>query len=165
MALKSSFVPDPFHLLTRAEGAVDDADLADHHRRVSGMCGLVDGTRELVDLRGADLRGVTGHGIRRLADLVASQSPRPTRLRRVAIIGDTDLAYGLGRMYEAHLAHSATAVAVFRDASEARRWLFAPDGHGGDDDDDGGTDRDGPGRYRFSGGSPGARLAQRLNWS
>jgi hypothetical protein len=124
MTLQSRIYARPPHLLTWATGPVDDDALRRHFEHVAAMPDLPPDGRELTDLRGANLRGVTAEGIRSLAERARGAAARPSRLRRVAILVDSDLAYGLGRMYEAYCLPGTVLVAVFRREDEARRWLF-----------------------------------------
>jgi len=47
--------------------------------------------------------------------------------RRCAVIGATDLAFGIGRMFEMITEPSFRKTMVFRDLEAANRWLDAPD--------------------------------------
>ncbi len=48
---------------------------------------------------------------------------------RTAIVGNTDLAFGMARMYEAHAAVTGVKVPVkvFRDRASAEEWLLLAD--------------------------------------
>jgi hypothetical protein len=47
------------------------------------------------------------------------------QIRRCAIVADSDLAFGIGRMFATMARRHFGAVSVFHDAGEADRWLLA----------------------------------------
>lgn len=86
---------------------------------VAGFDEVIDMTAvERIDLPSAD-------AVRQLAALSASMDD-PEALSKFAIVAPQDIAFGLGRMYEAHRAmnpRSAKEVGVFRTMAEALAWL------------------------------------------
>ena len=89
----------------------------------------VGGYDEIVDMTGASrIREATPERIRELAKLAASMDV-PDAASRLAIVAPADLAYGLGRMYEAFRQFAKSpatkSVAVFRTRAEADAWLAA----------------------------------------
>jgi len=86
---------------------------------VAGFDELIDMTAvERIELPSAD-------GVRQLAALSASMDD-PGTASKFAIVAPQDIAYGLGRMYEAHRAlnvKSSKQVGVFRTMPEALAWL------------------------------------------
>jgi hypothetical protein len=86
---------------------------------VAGFDEVIDMTAvERIELPSAD-------GVRQLAALSASMDD-PEAPSKFAIVAPQDIAFGLGRMYEAHRAMSAQSakeVGVFRTMTEALAWL------------------------------------------
>jgi hypothetical protein len=86
----------------------------------------VAGYDELVDMTGVEgFLEPTRDSLRGIADL-AARMDTPGTTTRLAIVAPQDLAFGLGRMYEAYRGlheRSTKQVAVFRSLEEAVRWL------------------------------------------
>ncbi len=78
------------------------------------------GTRELIDTRRATETELTTADLRYLAE---RDTKRPTRISKVAIVADSDVGFGLARMYQSLSDGQETEVSVFRDEGEARAWL------------------------------------------
>jgi hypothetical protein len=72
--------------------------------------------RCLIDFTGADVSKLTGPIVRDLAGL-------PPRFKRLAIITNPGLAYGLARMYQASATYGR-AIGAFRTVETARTWLL-----------------------------------------
>jgi len=83
---------------------------------------------ECVDLSAAaDVTDATDENMMELAGL-AVQLDDPAQPTRLAIVVNSDLHYGLARMYEAYRSmqpKSVRQVSVFRSREEALRWLEA----------------------------------------
>jgi hypothetical protein len=76
----------------------------------------------IIDLREVRKFDVTANVVRQIGDMLRDVEPAGVR-RRVAIAAPTDVTFGMARMFEAFRAGGGTDYAVFRDMSEARRWL------------------------------------------
>lgn len=112
-------------VLAEGRGAVTADDIFAYQREVWSRAD-VNGYDELVDMTGVDaIVEPSSDGMRRLAELSAQMDP-PSSGTKFAIVARQDLAFGLGRMYEAYRAlnqRSTKEVAVFRSREEALRWL------------------------------------------
>ena len=73
----------------------------------------------LVDLRSADGRNVTSAGVRALAQRPFAISQASRR----GIVVESELHFGMARVYEALRQTEGGAVRVFRDYDEAVRWV------------------------------------------
>lgn len=116
-------------VVATATGDLGAEDFFVYQRDAWGGAG-VGGYDEIVDMTGASrIREATPERVRELAQLAASMDV-PRAASRLAIVAPADLAYGLGRMYEAFrgLARSPATktVAVFRTRAEAEAWLAGP---------------------------------------
>jgi hypothetical protein len=76
----------------------------------------------LSDMRGIERVEVTAGGIRRL---VHEESSHASELaaRRLAIVTDSPVAYGMARMYQMLAENTGGAIQVFRQIEEATAWL------------------------------------------
>lgn len=107
----------------RCEGVVDDEQLLRfYEQQVADRWLLVDYHRELVDGRGITFLVVTVRGHERLVDLVRRNADL-VQGRRVAMLADQDLVYGVFRMWEGQQDDLDYIVRVFRDNDEAIAWL------------------------------------------
>lgn len=80
---------------------------------------------EILDLRQVTSFELTSRGIKALAQ-IASHADAPDVRTKLAIIVDTNLAFGLGRMYEAYrhsVPGSAKEVRIFRNCLDAFEWI------------------------------------------
>jgi len=113
-------------VLSHAQGRVIAADIRSHMERLSLDSSVPIPYRELYDARAslgydassADLRSLGLQSIGFGERFVGG---------RVAMIADQDLAFGLGRMFEAYTQKSRFEFRVFRDPDKARAWLLSPE--------------------------------------
>jgi hypothetical protein len=114
-------------VLAEGRGAVTAEDIFAYQREAWSRAD-VSGYDELVDMTGVEkIVEPSSDGMRRLAAMSAQADP-PIGGTRFAIVAPQDVAYGLGRMYEAYRGlnkRSTKQVAVFRSLEEALRWLSA----------------------------------------
>ena len=86
----------------------------------------VQGYDELVDMSGVtDMPTASTDRIKELATLAAAMDPKATS-SRFAIVASADIAYGLGRMFQAYRdlnPRSTKEVSVFRTMEEALAYL------------------------------------------
>jgi hypothetical protein len=78
---------------------------------------------ELVDCTGATTN-ITGDEIRELAQERERVDRRQRRPGPVAIVAQTDVFFGMFRMFDT-LTEQIRPIRVFRDVAEAERWLGA----------------------------------------
>jgi hypothetical protein len=106
-------------------GVMTDDDVSAYPRSVRSRADVA-GYDELIDMRDvAQIALPSGHRARELAQTSAAMDDR-ARPSKLAIIATQEVAFGLGRMYEAYRsldARSTKQVAVFRDAAEALYFL------------------------------------------
>jgi hypothetical protein len=116
-------------VLAAAHGAITEADLLGYQRTVWSDPTIA-GYGELVDMSDvATIKTPSVAGMRTLAALSASMDT-PQSPSRFAIVAPGDLAFGLGRMYQAYRelkTGSRKQLAVFRTRDEASEWLAGVD--------------------------------------
>jgi hypothetical protein len=116
-----SFVQDDARrtVHTTVTGAVQVADIIGHF---DAACrGQTLGYTELIDARGATKPYLTAADIWRAATLVRNTGIQH-RFGRRAVVVDTDVTYGLTRMFATLLA-DCFPLEVFRDRNAAEDWL------------------------------------------
>ena len=74
------------------------------------------------DLRGVESLDLTGEDIRAIAE-ADIRSAANDRDIIVAIVGESDVVYGLARMYQAFVDEASWKVEVFRDMEAAKAWI------------------------------------------
>lgn len=127
--------PDPGVVVTVWTGPATDAQMQDSHRALYASPSWRPGMHELVDLRAADLSGITLQGMRELAAIVGRAVAGSTEPPfRTALLVSSALEFGMARLYEGHQADAVGDVQVFRTEHEALGWLGLsgwPTGEGG----------------------------------
>lgn len=126
MSVRDHFDAEHNLLTVVLEGAIEDEDLLKYARRVTEGADIPSGHDELIDLRTAEEARVSSPTLRRVADLFSGSDRTPERTR-VAIVAETDVAYGLSRMYQAFRSESPLDLRVFREMADARAWLELPE--------------------------------------
>jgi hypothetical protein len=83
------------------------------------------GMGELTDCRRVERVEITGEGLQRLAEATARLLDGREIAWKVAVVvsAESDLMFGLSRMYELLREGSPEHVRVFRDIDAAERWL------------------------------------------
>jgi hypothetical protein len=124
-------------VFTTACGTVTAEDLFGYQREVWSRPDVA-GFDEVVDMSEVEeIAEPSAKQIIALAELSAEMDVRST-VSRFAIVAPQDLAFGLGRMYEAYRGlnrRSTKEVAVFRVRQDALAWLGIQDqGQGSDKD-------------------------------
>ena len=114
--------PETHVVCTRAWGIVTDDDLLGHLRRMIELFG--DGT---LDESWAQLADFTG--VESFANLssdaifgLAQRNPWPPLSKR-ALVTSSDIAFGLGRMYQMFAGELGEQLRIFRSLSEAQDWI------------------------------------------
>jgi hypothetical protein len=112
-------------VVARGSGVFTDEDVFRYQREVWSRPEVA-GFDELVDMTAVESIAVPSAArVRDLAALSASMDP-PSAPSRMAIVAPQDIAYGLGRMYEANREmdeRSTKKVEVFRTLEEALAFL------------------------------------------
>jgi hypothetical protein len=113
-------------LFVRLEPPVSAEAFLEWARALNEDSSLPAGRRELIDLSDVEGSDIAGESLRELADAFRSQD-RTHGQTRIALLVSRDIVFGLGRMYQAYRGENGVDLEVFRDGSEARRWLDLPD--------------------------------------
>ena len=78
------------------------------------------GTPELLDLRDVTEIDVTSEQIRSIAHV---ERQGPNRISRMAILVDSEVGFGLSRMFQVLAEETSYEIKVFRDIDDCRKWL------------------------------------------
>jgi hypothetical protein len=112
-------------VIAEGSGTMTDEDVFGYQRNVWSRPEIA-GYDELIDMRRVEQIALpSNERMQELAGLSAGMDPRSSS-SRFAIVAPTDLAYGLGRMYEAYRGldnRSTKQVKVFRSMDEALAFL------------------------------------------
>lgn len=128
MPLSVRVVPEQRLVWLVGSGVVTDEELLAYVEEYLEGKGL-GGYDELVDLRGADLLGVSVAGLSRVAERAAGSDPG-SRLVKVALLVEQPLALGLSRLYQGlrEAKGGSRLVRVFLQEEEALDWLGLREG-------------------------------------
>ena len=107
---------------TVMSGVVRDAEQLDTYAVLRAAPDAERSLPAIIDLREVRTFDVTANVVRQIGDMLRDVEPPGVR-RRVAIAAPDDVTFGMARMFEAFRHGGGTEYAVFRDMSEARRWL------------------------------------------
>jgi hypothetical protein len=115
-------------LITTWVGEVRDAVLIEFYEKIRADPSFDHKFREIVDLRQADLSGVTAEGLQRLNELHTDHMSKFKEVKptKAAIIASEALSYGLSRMYSGK-SDEMIETNVFKISGEALAWLELPD--------------------------------------
>ena len=119
--MPASYTIDPSRslILSRGWGVLTDADLRDHYRRLLADAAFDPAFNQLIDLYDVDRYEVSTEMIRELA-LMRVFLPGVRR----AFVVDKELLYDMTQMLGAYAElPEGGEVAVFRDLTDAERWL------------------------------------------
>jgi hypothetical protein len=106
-------------------GIVNDEQLLNAYAELIAAPDFDPALDDIVDLREANRLDISMEGFLKLVNLL-SQLDRLGFQTKVAIVASTEMAYGMGRMYELMRStdeNSSEEIRVFRDYDEALRWL------------------------------------------
>ena len=105
------------------EDEIMDSDLQSSYDALFRNKAYKFGYHEIVDVREADMTGVTGEGMRQLS-LMVQQRLGGNRIGfKTAIVAPEDLNFGISRMYEMMSDDSPESVSVFREWADALAWV------------------------------------------
>jgi hypothetical protein len=108
-------------ILSEASGTLTNEDVLKYTEWVRSDPTLAEFDM-LMDLSGAERVEVTSDGLRNAALRIPSRDKAQENYR-VAIVAQSDFAFGMSRMYEMLRAGAVGEVRVFRDIIEAKKWL------------------------------------------
>ncbi|GAG37305.1 unnamed protein product [marine sediment metagenome] len=106
-------------IVVTVRGELRDEDFLEIHERLRTEPRLEPDFGLLIDLQGATGRDVTIGGVQNLIALPLLLSPKARR----AIVVQSDLGFGMSRMYELQRRDLTETIGIFRDVDEAQRWL------------------------------------------
>lgn len=115
--------PDLGVVVTTWTGVASDAEMQASHAVLYASEAWRPGMHELVDLRAADLSGITQDGMRGLARIVERAMGGNGGAFRTAVVVSGDLEFGMARLYGGHQGEEVGSVRVFRCGGEALDWL------------------------------------------
>ena len=108
-------------VLSSASGVFSMVDARSHQERLSKHPDFNPGFSQIADFSQCTQFDISAEDIRALAE-VPIFSPQSRR----ALVLPTDLAYGLGRMFEMlRESHGDTGIRAFRTLEEALDWVFS----------------------------------------
>jgi hypothetical protein len=108
------------------DGTIDDACLLGAYRALITSPAFVPDAHDLADLRGVARFAITPGGLRSLGQMMSGSGgqPPPPNSAGLAIVADTPIRYGIGRMYELMTqGYLPKKTRVFRIYDEALDWL------------------------------------------
>ena len=114
-------------VLSSLAGDISDADLLSSYKELYESECWQPGFHEIVDLRNAQMGGVTSDGLRRVSSMVESFTKGKCEEFKTAFIAPDDLPFGIARMYEVLSSETPENVMVFRDLNKAFKWLEIED--------------------------------------
>jgi hypothetical protein len=104
-------------------GTIGDAELLGAYRELAADPAFDPRVDDLVDLRAVSRMDVTRSGLDELILLFQRMFTHPGR-RRAAIVATSDIAFGMGRMYQLMRGvDPPEEIAVFHSYTEALAWL------------------------------------------
>jgi hypothetical protein len=107
-------------------GEVEEAELNDQAARMGRDPSIVPALNALVDLREASIRDLQAKVIRDLAVKFREMNLIGDRTK-MAIAATNDVVFGMARIYGAVRSNSKLEARVFREITEARKWLETDD--------------------------------------
>ena len=103
---------------SRGWGVLVDSDLRQTQRGLRETAGFEPDFSQLYDFSGVTEVRITGDGLRELS----RQSPFHKEARR-AIVVDSEVAFGMARMFQISGDRETSEFQIFRDREIALRWL------------------------------------------
>lgn len=117
-----SIDPEAGRIRISGSGVVTDDDVVECIGSLRADPKLEPGMSTLSDMRGVEV-AVSSKGIARMLQVMESTASRRGKAK-AAIVVDSDLAFGMGRMVELRAdGRLDPNFRIFRDMDEARRWL------------------------------------------
>lgn len=115
-------------IITTWEGKVQDVEFIDalkkYQNEIQNQPEYM-AFNEIVNLSGATGYKISVDGIKAVASM-ASSTDKEDMCRKLAIVVNSTLAYGLARMYEAYRSFSRQAskeISIFKNEKDAYEWL------------------------------------------
>lgn len=124
MPIRHRIIPQFFLVVSVGHGVLGARDLQHHRSELLADPAYGPALSQLMDLRRVRDFTIQAREIRSHALAGAFDGPY---FSRIAVIADSDLAFGLARLYEAHVGghYGEERFTVFRDKALAWQWLTA----------------------------------------
>lgn len=122
-----SVFPDEGIRVARFRGCIDEGILLAAYEHLVTAADFDPGLDDIVDLSGISSFAFSNQGLQLLVDRLAQLDPLGYRTR-VAMVAPTDVAYGMGRMYEMlreTTGSSTEEIRLFKKYDDAHAWLCA----------------------------------------
>ncbi len=107
---------------THATGHVTGADLIDYYQRLRAHPDFRSNLNEIFDATEVEQIDLTADDVRKLSAFTEEYTSLGVPVR-VAIVASGDLEFGMSRMYEMLQVRSINLLKVFRERSQAERWI------------------------------------------
>jgi hypothetical protein len=109
-------------VLTRAWGALTDADILDHKAQLANDPHFHPTMLQLSDVRAVERLDVTTDGVMAMVAHDATNYHRVAGHRMALVVG-SDEVFGMARMYGLRRGAAGEDVGVFREVADAEAWL------------------------------------------
>lgn len=124
MPVELEYVDDGAGVLMNGSGIVTGRELYAANAEIYSDQHVFDQRYQIVDFTNAERFDISAEDVRELAAQDCAGAERNPNIV-VAIAGESDLIFGLARMWEAHVNESPLRTCVFRTVDEARQWIGA----------------------------------------
>jgi hypothetical protein len=112
-------------LLIRMFGELSDDDLVSYAENAVADELIDAGTNDFIDLSDVTATTASADGVRQLNEILA-RGGRMRNAGKMAIVGPSDITYGMARMFQAYRDDTPIVVQVFRTSDEGRAWIGLP---------------------------------------
>jgi hypothetical protein len=92
-------------------------------QEIETVPGFVKGMDALWDLRHADLSQISVDTIDKISHYIANNTDKRGEGYRIALVVNSDLAFGLARMFRSMSDHTPVSINIFRSMDDAHEWL------------------------------------------
>jgi len=122
MPVQIEYIDGGAGVLWTGTGVVTGRELHDANAEIYSDDHVFDQRYQLVNLVNVERFDVTPEDIREIAAQDRAGAAKNPHII-VAVAGESDLVFGLSRMWEAHVDKSPLKTCVFRTVAEAREWI------------------------------------------
>lgn len=112
-------------LVRKVTGSISLKEVRQAYEEATELVGYEPAMNSIWDLREMDISGIKVDLTRSLANFFLSEANQRTNPRS-AIVAGSEAAFGLSRVYQAHVDFGPVEVRVFRSMTEAREWVLSP---------------------------------------
>ena len=122
MTIEVNYTEDRIGLIFRAVGKVTGQDIIEAQRAIYDRASFVHLRYWIVDRSQCTEYAVTAEDVARIAAMDNEAAKRNPHLL-IALVSESDLQFGISRMYEAHIDENGFKAMSFRDRAAAERWV------------------------------------------